>query len=90
MSALVEQKVSSNVEKTPEERRAAHEIICSIFELYELKVYGFLPRAIWMIREPDIETLLLLPFFQQELAAFEKQVCKTPTLCAVARPSEAK
>jgi len=70
--------VSSNVEKTPEERRAAHEIIYSIFELYELKVYGFLPHAIWMIREPDIEALLSLPFFQHELAAFEHRFARHP------------
>ena len=65
ISGFVEQEVYSNAEKTPEERQAAHEIIYSIFELYELKVYGFLPRAIWKIREPDIEALLSLPFFQQ-------------------------
>ena len=78
ITALVEQVGSSIVEKTPEERRAAHEIIYSIFELYELKVYGFLPHAIWMIREPDIEALLSLPFFQQELAAFEHRFTRHP------------
>ena len=78
ISAFVEQEVSSNVEKTPEERRAAQEIIYSIFELYELRVYGFLPHAIWKIREPDIETLLSLPFFQHELAAFEDRFARHP------------
>jgi hypothetical protein len=52
---------------TPEERRAAHEAIYSIFELYELKVHGFVPAAIWKIWEPDIERLLSLPIFRQEL-----------------------
>ena len=80
ISAFVEQEVSSNVEKTPEERRAAHEVIYSIFELYELKVYGFLPHAIWKIREPDIEALLSLPFFQHELAAFENRFARHPRL----------
>jgi hypothetical protein len=80
ISGFVEQEVYSNVEKTPEERRAAHEIIYSIFELYELKVYGFLPRAIWKIREPDIEALLSLPFFQHELAAFENGFARHPRL----------
>ena len=78
ISAFVEQEVSSNVEKTPEERRAVHEVIYSIFELYELKVYGFLPHAIWKIREPDIEALLSLPFFQHELAAFENRFARHP------------
>jgi hypothetical protein len=78
ISAFVEQEVSSNVEKTPEERRAAHEVIYSIFELYELKVYGFLPHAIWKIREPDIEALLSLPFFQHELATFENRFARHP------------
>ena len=78
ISAFVEQEVFSNVEKTLEERRAAQEIIYSIFELYELKVYGFLPHAIWKIREPDIEALLSLPFFQHELAAFENRFARHP------------
>jgi hypothetical protein len=77
-SAFVEQEVSGNFEKTLEERRAAHEIIYSIFELYELKVYGFLPHAIWKMREPDIEALLSLPFFQQELVALDKRFARHP------------
>ena len=36
ISGFVEQEVYSNAEKAPEERQAAHEIIYSIFELYEL------------------------------------------------------
>jgi hypothetical protein len=63
---------------TPEERRAAHEIIYAIYELYELKVHGFLPSAIWKIREPDIERTLSLPFFRQELAALEGRFTRHP------------
>src|SRR5262249_23514238 len=55
-----------DLDMTPEERRAAHEIIYSIYELYELNVHGFLPSAIWKIREPDIERTLSLPFFREE------------------------
>ena len=40
-----------DMEMTPAERRAAHEVIYSIFELYELKVHGLVPLAIWKIRE---------------------------------------
>ena len=77
-SAFVEREVPGDVEKTPQERRAAHEIIYSIFELYELRVHGYLPPAIWRIRAPDIEALLSLPFFQQELAAFENRFARHP------------
>ena len=59
-------------ETTPEVRRAAHEAIYSIFELYELKVQGFIPTPIWKIWEPDIERLLLLPILRQELAALKR------------------
>jgi hypothetical protein len=64
--------------KTPEERRAAHEIIYSIFELYELKVHGFVPPAVWKIRETDIEALLSLPFFRQQLTVLENRFAKHP------------
>jgi hypothetical protein len=63
---------------TPEERRAAHESIYSIYELYELKVHGFLPSAIWKIREPDIQRTLSLPFFRQELAALDGRFTRHP------------
>ncbi|MCC8962456.1 hypothetical protein H8A95_09025 [Bradyrhizobium sp. Pear76] len=62
-----------NLEMTPEERRAAHEIIYSIFELYELKVHGYLPSEVWKIREPDIKRTLSLPIFRQELEALESR-----------------
>lgn len=55
-----------------------HEIIHAIFELYELKVHGYFPPAIWKIREPDIETLLSLPVFQQELATMEGRYTRHP------------
>lgn len=71
IAAFVERDAPCNLDMTPEERRAAHEIIYSIYELYELKVHGFLPSAIWKIREPDIERTLSLPSFRQELAALE-------------------
>jgi len=78
ITAFFERDASSNTEITPEERRAAHEIIYSIFELYELKVHGFLPLAIWKIREPDIEKLLSLPLFRQELAALQDRFVRHP------------
>src|SRR5215469_5331885 len=53
ITAFVEQDSACNLDITPEERRVAHEIIYAIYELYELKVHGFLPSAIWKIREPD-------------------------------------
>jgi hypothetical protein len=82
MTAFVERDVPGNTEITPEERRAAHEIIYSIFELYELKVHGFLPSAIWKIREPDIERLLSLPLFRQELAALQDRFVRHPRFAA--------
>src|SRR5215471_11962164 len=78
ITAFVEQDPACNVDMTPEERRAAHEIIYAIYELYELKVHGFLPSAIWKIREPDIEGTLSLPFFRQELAALEGRFARHP------------
>jgi len=66
------------LDMTPEERRAAHEIIYSIFELYELKVHGYLPSAIWKIRESDIKRTLSLPIFRQELAALESRFARHP------------
>jgi hypothetical protein len=56
-------------EMTPDQRRVVHEIIYSIFELFELKVRGFFPSAIWKIRESDVEAPLCLPVFRQELKA---------------------
>jgi len=70
------------MEMAPEERRAAHEVIYSIFELYELKVHGFLPSAIWKIREPHIETLLALPAFRQELAVLQNRFARHPRFAA--------
>ena len=78
ISAFVERDAPCNLDMTPEERRAAHEIIYSIYELYELKVHGFLPSAIWKIREPDIERTLSLPPFRQELAALEGRFTRHP------------
>ncbi|MGY3578847.1 hypothetical protein [Bradyrhizobium sp. USDA 4504] len=78
IAAFVERDAPCNLDMTPEERRAAHEIIYSIYELYELKVHGFLPSAIWKIREPDIERTLSLPLFRQELAALEGRFTRHP------------
>jgi hypothetical protein len=89
ITAFVEQDSPCNLDVTPEERRAAHELIYAIYELYELKVHGFLPSAIWKIREPDIERTLSLPFFRQELAALEGRFTKAPTLCELARTAQA-
>jgi hypothetical protein len=82
ITAFFERDVPGNIEMTPEERRTAHEIIYSIFELYELKVRGFLPSAIWKIREPDIERLLSLPFFRQELADLQYRFARHPRFAA--------
>ena len=78
IAAFVERGAPCNLDMTPEERRAAHEIIYSIYELYELKVHGFLPSAIWKMREPDIERTLSLPSFRQELAALEGRFARHP------------
>src|SRR5215469_15929437 len=78
IAAFVEREAPCNLDMTPEERRAAHEIIYSIYELYELKVHGFVPSAIWKIREPDVERTLSLPFFRQELAALEGRFTRHP------------
>jgi hypothetical protein len=72
----------ANLEMTPEERRIVHEVIYSIFELYELKVHGFIPTAIWKIREPDIERVLSLPVFRQELVAVQGRFVKHPRFAA--------
>ena len=82
MTAFFDGSASANLEMTPEERRIVHEVIYSIFELYELKVHGFFPAAIWKIREPDIERLLSLPVFQQELTSFEGRYASHPRLTA--------
>jgi len=90
ISAFVERDAPCNLDMTPEERRAAHEIIYSIYELYELKVHGFLPSAIWKIREPDIERTLSLPPFRQELAALEGRFTRHPRFCELARTAHAR
>ncbi|WFU82246.1 hypothetical protein QA645_05735 [Bradyrhizobium sp. CIAT3101] len=82
VSVFVDHEAAGDIEITAEERRAVHEIIHSIFELYELKVHGFFPPAIWKIREPDIERLLSLPVFQQELASMEGRYTRHPRLAA--------
>ena len=82
VSAFLEGGAAGDIEITADERRAVQEIIHSIFELYELKVHGFFPPAIWKIREPDIERLLSLPVFQQELASFEGRYASHPRLVA--------
>ncbi|WP_156180235.1 hypothetical protein [Bradyrhizobium sp. LTSPM299] len=82
MTAFFDGSASANLEMTPEERRIVHEVIYSIFELYELKVHGFIPPAIWKIREPDIERVLSLPVFQQELAALQGRFTKHPRFAA--------
>ena len=82
VAAFLERTAAGDIELTPEERRAVHEIIHSIFELYELKVHGYFPPAIWKIREPDIERLLSLPVFQQELASLEDRYARHPRLTA--------
>jgi hypothetical protein len=69
-------------EMTPDERRVVHEIIYSIFELFELKVHGFFPSAIWKIRESDVEALLCLPVFRQELKALQGTFAKHPHFVA--------
>lgn len=82
MTALVEGSVYSSKEMAPEERRVAHEIIYSIFELFELRVHGFLPSAIWKIREVDVEALLTLPVFRQELEALQGTFARHPRFIA--------
>jgi hypothetical protein len=82
MAAFFDGGIAGTVEMTLEERRIVHEIIFSIFELYELKVHGFVPPAIWKIREPDIERVLSLPVFQQELAAVQGRFAKHPRFAA--------
>jgi hypothetical protein len=82
VAAFLKRGAAGDIEITAEERRAVHEIIHAIFELYELKVHGFFPAEIWKIREPDIERLLSLPVFQQELASLEDRYTKHPRLAA--------
>ncbi len=72
----------NNTEMTPDERRVVHEIIYSIFELFELKVHGFFPSATWKIRESDVEALLSLPAFRQELKALEGTFARHPRFVA--------
>ena len=80
--AFFEPNIPATLEMTPEERRVAHEVIYSIFELYELKVHGFIPPAIWKIREPDIERLLSLTVFRQELEALQDKFMRHPRFAA--------
>lgn len=82
MAAFFDGGVTGTIEMTLEERRIVHEIIFSIFELYELKVHGFVPPTIWKIREPDIERVLSLPVFKQELAAVQGRFAKHPRFAA--------
>ena len=82
VSVFLDRGAAGDIEITAQERQALHEIIHSIFELYELKVHGFFPPAIWKIREPDIERLLSLPVFQQELASLEGRYTGHPRLAA--------
>jgi hypothetical protein len=82
VTVFLERGAAGDIKITAEEQRAVHEIIHAIFELYELKVHGFFPPAIWKIREPDIERLLSLPIFQQELASLEGRYAKHPRLVA--------
>lgn len=80
VTAFLEQETAGDIELTADERRAVHEIIHAIFELFELKAHGYFPPAIWKIREPDIERLLALPVFQQELAGMEGRYANHPRL----------
>lgn len=82
VTAFLEREAAGDIELTAQERQAVHEIIHAIFELYELKVHGYFPPAIWKIREPDIERLLALPAFQQELATLEATYARHPRLAA--------
>ena len=81
-TAFFEGSATGSMEMAPEERRAAREVIYSIVELYELKVHGFLPSEIWKIREPDIEALLALPVFRQELAVLQNRFARHPRFAA--------
>jgi len=81
-AAFHDEGAGGAIEMTPDERRIVHEVIFSIFELYELKVHGFVPPGIWKIREPDIERVLSLPVFQQELAVVQGRFAKHPRFAA--------
>lgn len=80
ISAFLDASAAS--ELTFEDRRIVHEVIHSIFELYELYVHGFIPPAIWKIREPDIERVLSLPVFQQELMTLQGRFARHPRFAA--------
>jgi hypothetical protein len=41
-------------------------------------VHGLIPSAIWKIREPDMERLLSLPVFRQELATLQDRFARHP------------
>jgi len=77
------------MEIAPEERRAAHEVIYSIFELYELKVHGFLPSAIWKIREPD-RNASCSASLSPGIGRLAKQVREASTFRDMGRASRAK
>ncbi|WP_166298874.1 MULTISPECIES: hypothetical protein [unclassified Bradyrhizobium] len=81
-AAFHDEGAAGSIEMTPDERRIVHEVIFSIFELFELKVHGFIPPGIWKIREPDIERVLSLPVFQQELAVVKLRFVKHPRFAA--------
>ena len=81
-AAFRDEGAAGAIELTPEERRIVHGVIFSIFELYELKVHGFVPAGIWKIREPDIERVPLLPVFQQELADVQGRFARHPRFAA--------
>ncbi|UGA41986.1 hypothetical protein HU230_0026955 [Bradyrhizobium quebecense] len=78
-AAFHDEGAGGAIEMTPDERRIVHEVIFSIFEL---KVHGFVPPGIWKIREPDIERVLSLPVFQQELAVVQGRFAKHPRFAA--------
>ncbi|MGY4476357.1 hypothetical protein [Bradyrhizobium sp. USDA 3364] len=82
MAAFLEPGADGTVEMTLEERRIVHEAIYSIYELYELEVHGFIPPGIWKIREPDIERVLSLPVFRQELAVVHGRFASHPRFAA--------
>jgi hypothetical protein len=50
--------------------------------MYELKVHGLIPSAIWKIREPDMERLLSLPVLRQELAVLQGRFARHPHFAA--------
>lgn len=82
ITIFLDRGAAGDIVLTADERQAVHEMIHSICELYELKVHGFVPPAIWRIREVDVERLLALPIFRQELATLEERFTSHPRLMA--------